>query len=1393
MQSMRAPIALAAMLLLVGLAGLATAAVADPLSWSAGTVSVLGSEATVGISLDAVSATLLTFIAGLAFITATYSRRNLRGQARLARFSALHIAATLSLALLVTGASLPLLALGWTMSGLAIAGLVAHRDTPAARRAAAAVRRALLLGDALLWTAVVVASLALPSLDRGALAASAAAADGAVVTGIALLLALAALIRSAMLPAHRWLYETAEAPSPVSAMLHAGVVNAVGLLGVLVWPLFAASAAARGLLILAGLATAVALTVAMRYRADVKGRLAASTSAQMGYLAIQVGIGLPVAGMLHLIGHGSYKAFLFLRAGGAVSRSRHRLAPTARALRPAAVIGALVVAASGVGLGLTVWASVPTADLLPIAAAAGAASVAAYAVLEPGRGLRSLVAVGPIVGSLVAVTGLLAGYLVLLDGWLSAFPGFADAAEAWSQSALIAWFVLLAAGLALALRLPRALDAGRYAALRARIGAESLPLGYRVPRRSVVAAPRAAAGGPVPMVEAAVAAALPIVGPAWPLRTAVAANPLAGLTDLHVGDAGVVARRSWGARTLPRREAFHDAFATGRITQADLRAAVSHAPGVPADHAPDLVVQALLALRDTPDPIEPLLRSEVAMSLNAMPRHAISSLNDAVAQPSVTRTLTEEWDARSFGGGPDLTQIADAHGAAWLLDLLPADSASTEPGQLWRAWRGRVATPGLDRRLGVPGFGAAVMALPEDPVLALGVLLRAVPASDHVAYLGRLLARSPGWTSHLAWRAYSGSADLRADLLAVRAAYDVLLAGAVAPMPAHSAGAAPVRATHSLIVAVAQVLHTLGYDRAAVAELSTGELHGTAVLAAALAGPVGDGIWQSAFEQRYRNRVLDRIAARAAEGPQQAVQPEAHIAMCIDVRSERFRRHLEAEPSIATYGFAGFFGLAIAHQPSAGPASDQCPVLLRPSTTVAEELSGLPKLRAVSRLLGSGALSASSAPAAPFALAEAAAPVTGPLALAQTLAPRAWRRARDWALGPAVVGLRGHLAVDEAMPLDQRIDAAYAFLHSIGQHALHGSLLVVAGHAATVENNAYAAAYDCGACGGNGGYINARVMAHLLNEPAVREGLAARGVQVDDLLVAVPAVHLTTTDELVIDDADVPDGAAAAVAVFRAAAHYAQVASATERVATLPAGRTDNPLGDVARRAADWAEATPEWGLAGNALFVAGPRWMTRGLNLRGRSFLHSYDPALDTDLRVLESILTAPMVVAHWINSQYYASSVDPERMGAGDKTTHNIVGDMAVLSGAHGDLRVGLPWQSLFSADPATGRPGVGHEPMRLQVVLYATAGAVLEVLAQHPEVARLVTGEWLSLAVVDPTDAAVLRLSPQLRWEAWDTDPVTLGETSAALSVGVPATGFPVGAPRRDSSGTGGTMRP
>ena len=181
-------------------------------------------------------------------------------------------------------------------------------------------------------------------------------------------------------------------------------------------------------------------------------------------------------------------------------------------------------------------------------------------------------------------------------------------------------------------------------------------------------------------------------------------------------------------------------------------------------------------------------------------------------------------------------------------------------------------------------------------------------------------------------------------------------------------------------------------------------------------------------------------------------------------------------------------------------------------------------------------------------------------------------------------------------------------------------------------------------------------------------------------------------------------------------------------------------------RSRDWSQVRPEWGLAGCAAFIAGPRDTTRAMDLGGRVFLHAYDWRADDGFATLELIMSAPLVVASWINLQYYGSTVDNAAFGAGDKVLHNVVGTLGVLEGNGGDLKAGLPLQSLHD-----GRRFV-HEPLRLTTVLTAPTNAIDAVLAKHPSVSALVDHGWLHLFAQADSGVLWRRVRGEARWTAW-----------------------------------------
>jgi uncharacterized protein YbcC (UPF0753/DUF2309 family) len=315
------------------------------------------------------------------------------------------------------------------------------------------------------------------------------------------------------------------------------------------------------------------------------------------------------------------------------------------------------------------------------------------------------------------------------------------------------------------------------------------------------------------------------------------------------------------------------------------------------------------------------------------------------------------------------------------------------------------------------------------------------------------------------------------------------------------------------------------------------------------------------------------------------------------------------------------------------------------------------------------------------------------------------------------------------LALPDKVALAGRVLHAMGLERQLAPLVLLVGHGSQSVNNAHAAALDCGACCGQTGEVNARALAQLLNDPAVRAALRSNGIEIPATTVFLAALHNTTTDEIEGYDLDLLPPAARErwlqlQPVFEQAGDQVRRARA-QSLGLDPRAEHRQLMAQFRRRANDGAQTRPEWGLAGNAAFIIAPRARSRGIVLDGRSFLHDYDASQDPDGSVLELLMTAPMLVTHWINWQYHASTCDPERLGSGNKVLHNVVGgNIGVFEGNGGDLRIGLSKQSLHD-----GRRWV-HEPLRLTVVIDAPAAAIGAIIAKHDVVRQLIDHNWLHL---------------------------------------------------------------
>jgi NAD(P)H-quinone oxidoreductase subunit 5 len=286
------------------------------------------------VYIDALSAIMLTLVSFVGVMVVRFSRNYLDGdpqQVRFFRLLCLTLAAVLTL---IVSGNLVLFAAAWIATSLGLHQLLLfYADRPAARLAARKKFLFSRLGDLCLIGALALIWRSFGAIDFATIlpTAEGMAAGGIVPTDlswIAGLLVVAALLKSAQFPVHGWLLEVMETPTPVSALLHAGIINAGGFLVLRFGDVIALSAPSLDLLAIVGGLTALFGSVVMLTQTSVKVSLAYSTIAQMGFMILQCGLGAFSAALLHIVAHSLYKAHAFLSSGSVIDLARASWSPS---------------------------------------------------------------------------------------------------------------------------------------------------------------------------------------------------------------------------------------------------------------------------------------------------------------------------------------------------------------------------------------------------------------------------------------------------------------------------------------------------------------------------------------------------------------------------------------------------------------------------------------------------------------------------------------------------------------------------------------------------------------------------------------------------------------------------------------------------------------------------------------------------------------------------------------------------------------------------------------------------------------------------------------------------------------------------------------------------------
>jgi uncharacterized protein len=491
-------------------------------------------------------------------------------------------------------------------------------------------------------------------------------------------------------------------------------------------------------------------------------------------------------------------------------------------------------------------------------------------------------------------------------------------------------------------------------------------------------------------------------------------------------------------------------------------------------------------------------------------------------------------------------------------------------------------------------------------------------------------------------------------------------------------------------------------------------------------------LWQLSFEWSYYDEVLAGI--QSANGKKSVIATASFQAMfCLDDRECSFRRYLEkADPCCSTYGTPGFFNVEFYFKPGHGKFYTKlCPAPITPKYLIREEGSthkrgkDLHFTKKTHSLLQGFLIAQTLGFLSAFRLFQNIFRPTATPATASSFTHM------DHIASLTIENKNGAIENDlqVGFTILEMADRVEGLLRSIGLVKDFAPIVYIIGHGASSVNNPHYAAYDCGACSGRPGSVNARVICHMANHPEVRSLLHDRGIDIPLTTQFVGGLHDTTRDEIAFYDVS-------SLNPQNNVSHHhnnrvferALMENARERSRRFDSVDTSSPLAkvheEVKLRSVSLFETRPELNHATNSLCIVGRRDMTRSLFLDRRAFLNSYDYTVDREGKYLFNILKAAAPVCGGINLEYFFSRVDNQKLGAGTKLPHNVMGLFGVANGIEGDLRPGLPSQMIEV-----------HDPLRLLIIVEHLPEVVDAVIRKHADTFEWFSNNWVHLAVVHP----------------------------------------------------------